>query len=120
MSLGFIMGWTLVYCSQEPINSIHPVAVLWCVPILVWDTIAVIFRRVKDRRSPFTCDRNHLHYILVDMGLTPSATLVIILLCSTTLGAFGILLTYLVGPLSSMMTFVGLMVTFAYWQLHSF
>ena len=118
MLLGFVMGWTLIYCSQEPIGAIHPVAALWCVSVPVWDTVIVIARRVKNRRSPFEPDRNHLHHMLVDLGMTPKVALVVILFGTTSVGVFGVLLTYLVSPLLSLTTFCGFMAAFGYGMLH--
>lgn len=118
MLLGFVMGWTLIYCSQEPISAIHPVATLWCVAIPIWDTVIVITRRVKNRRSLFEPDRNHLHHMLVDLGMSPGLALVVILSGSATVGAFGVLLTYVAAPLVSLMTFCGFMVAFGYGMLH--
>jgi len=118
MLLGFVMGWTLIYCSQEPISAIHPVAAIWCVAIPVWDTIIVIARRFKNRHSPFEPDRNHLHHVLVDLGMRPGVTLVVILSGSATVGAFGVILTYLTSPLLSLIAFGLSLVAFGYGMLH--
>ena len=118
MLLGFMMGWTLIYCSQEPINVIHPVAALWCVATPVCDTVIVIARRMRNRRSPFEPDRNHLHYVLVDFGMSPAIALVAILVGSATVGAFGVWLTYFTEPFLSLTTFFGLMVVFGFIMLH--
>jgi undecaprenyl-phosphate alpha-N-acetylglucosaminyl 1-phosphatetransferase len=118
MLLGFVMGWTLIYCSQEPISAIQPVAALWCVAIPVWDTVIVIARRFKNRRSPFEPDRNHLHYVLVDLGMKQEVALVVILSGSATVGAFGVILTYLTSPLLSLIAFGLFLVAFGYGMLH--
>ena len=118
MLLGFVMGWTLIYCSQEPIGAIHPVAALWYVSVPVWDTVVVIARQVKNRRSPFEPDRNHLHHILVDLRMRPGVVLAVILVGLAMVGAFGVLLTYIASPLVSLITFCGFMITFGYGMLH--
>jgi len=118
MLLGFVMGWTLIYCSQEPISAIHPVAALWCVATPVWDTVIVIARRFKNRRSPFESDRNHLHHMLVDLVMKPRLALVVILSGSATVGALGVMLTYLTSPLLSLIAFVLGLVAFGYGMLH--
>ena len=118
MLLGFVMGWTLIYSSQEPIAAIHPVAALWCVAIPVWDTIIVIARRFKNRRSPFEPDRNHLHHVLVDLGMKPVVALVVILIGSATVGAFGVMLAYLTSPILSLIAFGLSSVAFGYGMLH--
>ena len=40
------------------------------IPIL--DTIRVILIRIINKKSVFTADRNHLHHILLDIGMTNS------------------------------------------------
>lgn len=117
--LGFVMGWPLIYCSQEPISAIQPVAALWCVAIPVWDTIIVIARRFKNRCSPFEPDRNHLHHVLVDLGMKPGVALVVILSGSATVGAFGVMLTYLTAPLLSLIASGLGLVAFGHGMLHS-
>lgn len=118
MLLGFVMGWTLIYCSQEPISAIHPVAALWCVSVPVWDTLVVIARRVKNRCSPFEPDRNHLHHMLVDLGMRPGVALAVILVGSAMVGTFGLMLTYLATPLLSLIAYGLFLVCFGYGMLH--
>ena len=118
MLLGFVMDWTLIYCSQGPISTIQPVAALWCVAILVWDTIIVIARRSENRRAPFEADRNHLRYVLVDLGMTPRVALVVILSGSATVGAFGVMLAYITSPLLLLIAFGLGLVAFGYGMLH--
>ena len=41
-------------------------AILW---IPIFDMLRVIFIRLKNKKSPFYPDRNHLHHVLIDNGL---------------------------------------------------
>lgn len=43
------------------------------------DVFAVMYRRLRERRSPFAPDRYHLHHLLIDAGLSRHATLAVIL-----------------------------------------
>ena len=106
------------YCSQGPIGAYTRLPALWCVSVTVWDTVIVIARRVKNNRSPFEPDRNHLHHMLNDLRMTPKVALVVILFGATSVGVFGVLLTYLVSPLLSLTTFCGFLVAFGYGMLH--
>ena len=106
MLLGFVMGWTLIYCSQEPNAAIHPVAALWCVAIPVWDTIFVIVRRLKNKQSPFAPDRHHFHHLLIAKGLTPKNTLVVILIVAFVISTLGVVASYAVSPLFAIAVFI--------------
>lgn len=56
------------------------------------DMIWVVSRRLLNRRSPFTADREHLHYRLVDSGLFSHRWAVIVLYSLSTLVAVTLLL----------------------------
>lgn len=116
--LGFMIGWMLIYFSQEPIAKIEPVAALWCVAFPVWDTLVVMARRIKNGRSVFAPDRQHFHHLLVDMGMRSVVALSTILVISTMLSAFGIWMTYVVSPAFSMLMHVVFFLIFLYLMLH--
>jgi len=52
-----------------------PLLVL-AIPVL--DTVFVIFKRIKDKRSITSADREHFHHRLVDMGLSPKEAVFLI------------------------------------------
>lgn len=116
--LGFIMAWTLIYYTQEPIALLNPVVALWCVAIPVFDTLVVIARRVKNRQSPFSPDRNHIHHLLVDIGVNSRITLFLILGLSAFLNLIGIWITYAVSPLASLIAYALMLIGFAYGMLN--
>ena len=111
MLIGFVMGWTLIYCSQEPTAAILPVAALWCVAIPVWDTAIVVARRLKKNQSPFAPDRSHLHHVLIDIGVTSKSALIVILSSSLVISTFGVTLSYLVSSLFSLLVFASILGT---------
>lgn len=116
--LGFVMAWTLIFYSQDPIALLHPVAALWCVTIPVFDTLVVIVRRIKNRRSPFSSDRNHLHYLLVDMEMDKRLALGSILVLAIIVNAFGIWITFAISPLAGLVVYCLLFMCFGYGMLH--
>ena len=116
--LGFIMAWTLIYYTQKPVALLHPVVAIWCVTIPVFDTVVTIARRLKNKRSPFASDLNHLHHLLVDLGIQPRVTLALILGLSILLNTFGIWLTYAISPVASLVAYGTLLVGFGYSMLH--
>ena len=47
-----------------------PVIAISMISIPVLDTLRVMLVRISNRKSPFAADRNHLHHILLDSGMT--------------------------------------------------
>ena len=47
-----------------------PVIAISMISIPVLDTLRVMLVRISNKKSPFAADRNHLHHILLDSGMT--------------------------------------------------
>ena len=54
---------------SEKYQSIIKV-VIGSVPVVTIDTLRVFMIRIFQGRSPFGSDRNHLHHLLTDLGMT--------------------------------------------------
>lgn len=87
--LGFVLGWSLISLSHPQQARLAPVDVLWCVALPVLDIFGVMVRRMRQGRSPFDADRQHLHHLMIDAGLGPRATLVAIVLAASALVGVG-------------------------------
>jgi undecaprenyl-phosphate alpha-N-acetylglucosaminyl 1-phosphatetransferase len=87
--IGFLLGWSLVFLSHKGVERLQPVDALWCVALPVMDTLAVMFRRMRKRLSPFKPDRQHLHHLLQDTGCSPRTTLAAIVSASGVLALTG-------------------------------
>lgn len=116
--LGFTMSWLLIYYTQAPIGMVEPVAALWCVTLPVFDTLVVIARRLKNGRSPFSSDRNHLHYLLVDQGAPPRVALAVILCASLVVNITGIAASYVFGAWFGLAAYGAALIGFGYLMLH--
>ena len=77
--LGFAIIWLGISLSQGESPSMSPVTGLWLVAIPIFDFTVSVLRRILSGKSPFAPDRNHLHYILLDTGLSTRKTLLLIL-----------------------------------------
>jgi UDP-GlcNAc:undecaprenyl-phosphate/decaprenyl-phosphate GlcNAc-1-phosphate transferase len=55
-----------------------PILAIVVLIVPIFDTLRVFIVRLKDKKSPFIGDRNHLHHILIDSGLTHFQTSVIL------------------------------------------
>jgi UDP-GlcNAc:undecaprenyl-phosphate GlcNAc-1-phosphate transferase len=70
-------------------NAAHPVGVqlapFLLAPVLI-DCLTLMVRRVRAGASPFHGDRNHLHHLLLDAGLSPSRVAMVLSGASLTIG----------------------------------
>lgn len=79
--LGLIIAAFTFRLTQNPAHPVSPVLALWLVPVPIIDCLVLMIRRLRNKRSPFAADRNHIHHIMRDAGFGPSRT-------ALTLGAF--------------------------------
>lgn len=91
--VGYLLAWSLIRLSQMPQTHLSPVDVLWCVALPVFDTLAVMCRRMREGRSPFQPDRGHIHHILLGAGLGPRTTLVALVVLAAGLASIGALVS---------------------------
>ncbi len=81
--LGLWIAWASFRLTQTPGHPVTPVLAPFLIAPPVIDCLVLIVRRLRARRSPFFADRNHLHHLLLDAGL--SATAVVVVLTGLTL-----------------------------------
>jgi UDP-GlcNAc:undecaprenyl-phosphate GlcNAc-1-phosphate transferase len=83
--LGFTVGVVAIQLTQQetlPYSAALPLLLLG-LPIL--DTLAVMAIRIRERRSPFSADRNHLHHRLLGLGFEQFEAVVVIYLLQAAL-----------------------------------
>ncbi len=81
--IGYLLAWVLIRMSQMPEAHLSPVNVLWCVALPVFDTLAVMLRRMSKGKSPFKPDRGHIHHILLGAGMSPRVALLSLIALSS-------------------------------------
>jgi UDP-GlcNAc:undecaprenyl-phosphate GlcNAc-1-phosphate transferase len=111
MVLGYLFAWTLIDFSQATPKHISPVDVLWCVALPVLDTLAVMYRRMRQNKSPFKPDRGHIHHILLGAGLSPRRALVCLIALAATFAFFGSVIRML-DTEASLVTFGALLMAY--------
>ena len=79
VTLGFMVSASLVYFSQGDNALIKPVTALWLVALPLMDMLATMLRRLQRDRQLMQADRSHLHHTLLDLGMGPRRTLLILL-----------------------------------------
>ena len=79
--IGFwIATYLITYITSSPTSTLVklysiqleniPVIAISMISIPVLDTLRVMFVRIINKKSPFVADRNHLHHILLDSGMS--------------------------------------------------
>jgi UDP-GlcNAc:undecaprenyl-phosphate GlcNAc-1-phosphate transferase len=113
MLIGYLLAWALIHLSQGPQAHLSPVDVLWCVGLPVSDTLAVMWRRMRQGKSPFKPDRGHIHHILLKEGLSPRATLLALIGIAGSFALIGATLKHLT-PSSGihLLVFIGIMILY--------
>ncbi len=81
MMIGLFIAYHLILASQrQPFTDTLPTSLVpWIVALPVLDTLSLIYRRLRQGRSPLSPDRTHLHHLLLNNGLSPRLTLIVML-----------------------------------------
>lgn len=108
MMIGFSVIWLLLSASQATGSPVmRPVTALWLIALPLMDMAAIMYRRIKRRRSPFRPDREHLHHVCQRIGLSNKQTLMFICGLAMAFAGFGIIGEVLLLPESIMfITFI--------------
>lgn len=91
MFVGLSIVWLLVISTQGQQHEIafRPVTALWLIAIPFWDMCAITIRRLLKRRSPFKPDKEHIHHIVMRLGLSARTALYLISVIAILLACFG-------------------------------
>jgi UDP-GlcNAc:undecaprenyl-phosphate GlcNAc-1-phosphate transferase len=87
--LGLMIAWSCFRLTQNPDHPVTPALAPFLVAVPIIDCLVVMVRRLRNGRSPFSADRNHLHHILLDAGLRTTSVVVVISALSVAFGFFG-------------------------------
>ncbi len=90
MMLGLALAFVAIRLSQMNDASISPVAALWICGLPVIDTLSLIVRRLALGQNPMLSDRRHLHYLLLEAGLSVSQTVGLLVSINLAMGAIGL------------------------------
>lgn len=90
MFLGLAIVWHALALSQGETAVMSPVTALWFVALPVYDVITTTIRRILRGHSPLTGDRQHLHHLLQDSGLSARQTLLVLSVLAILGGAIGL------------------------------
>ncbi len=111
-TLGFILGFLLIYFTHPEHRNFHPVLAAWCVSLPIFDLVTVVIRRIYRNINPFKPDRRHIHHLLLDKKMSPRKVLFLILTISIFLNFVGGLIYFTLGPLESLISYVFFMLIY--------
>ncbi|WP_025075573.1 MraY family glycosyltransferase [Bacteroides faecichinchillae] len=97
LTLGYILSFLAIKYSQNnlEVTSYTQGAFVIAFSTLIvpaFDVIRVVIVRIRNGKSPFEPDKNHIHHKFLAMGFTPRKAMITILLVSCTFSALNILL----------------------------
>lgn len=76
--LGLLLAWFAIDLAMGERPSLSPITAVWIIGLPIADTVTVMLRRALRGRSPFRGDREHLHHILMALGLPTGHTVFLI------------------------------------------
>ncbi len=87
-ALGAAVAYLILVLSNGEAAVPLP-SLIWVAAVPIIDTLSLIVRRLAAGHSPFMADRQHLHHLLLDLGLPPGAVTATIAAASFACGAIG-------------------------------
>ncbi len=92
--LGFFMAVSAIVLTDPQRGPYTPPLGLLLLGLPLLDTIGVMLQRLKEGRSPFVADKNHLHHKLLAMGLSHYEAVLMIYFLQATLVTLAYLLRW--------------------------
>ncbi len=88
--LGLLLGWLAVRLAMAERPALAPISAVWVLALPIADTVTLLVRRGLRGRNPFHADRQHLHHILLALGLSSGQAVAILVVLSFALGALAL------------------------------
>ncbi|GAB3002602.1 undecaprenyl-phosphate alpha-N-acetylglucosaminyl 1-phosphate transferase [Arenimonas maotaiensis] len=86
MLLGFTIAHIAFRLTQNHAHPVTPVLATYLVAVPVIDCLVLLARRLRQGRSPFNADRDHVHHLLLDAGFSVNQTVAVLVLVSLLIG----------------------------------
>jgi UDP-GlcNAc:undecaprenyl-phosphate GlcNAc-1-phosphate transferase len=104
--LGLLLAWAAIRLTHDSVPAVTPALAPWLVALPLMDCLTLIFRRMREGRSPFAADRCHFHHLLLDRRWRVPSVVIVAALVHLSIGLVGLGLHALGMP------DLGLIVTF--------
>ena len=114
--VGFVIAWYSIKLAGEQNRIMNPVVVVWLLAVPLFDTVAVMVRRMKSGHSPFMADRSHIHHVLLDLKIPDHNVVLILFLVATVFALTGLACTFFLrfSDTVMLMFFAGLFALYWY------
>jgi len=89
--IGFIVAWIAIYATQNQTYDMNPITAVWFIAIPLLDCIALIISRTMRGVNWAEPGRDHIHHKLM-LKFSPEMSLVILILASSILCIFAIIM----------------------------
>lgn len=86
MLLGFTIAHISFRLTQNHAHPVTPVLAPYLVAVPVIDCLVLLARRLRQGRSPFAADRDHVHHLLLDAGFSVNQTVAVLVLATLAIG----------------------------------
>lgn len=86
LTLGLLLGWFAVRLAMAERPALAPIAAVWILALPIGDTVVIMTRRILRGRSPFRGDREHMHHILIGLGMSEARAVAFLFALSLALG----------------------------------
>ncbi len=119
--LGFSVGALGLLATQSESSPLSAALPLLLLGLPIMDTLSVMLTRIRQGKSPFAADRNHLHHRLLSLGFAHREAVLLIYMMQVSL----VLLAYFLRFASDaevflvFCTFAGLVLALLQWALRS-
>jgi len=90
--LGFVFSVISIEGATKAYTALTMIVSLVALGFPIFDTLFAIIRRVLNRKPIGEGDRGHIHHRLIDMGISPKFSVIILYVVSGSLGLISILL----------------------------
>ena len=89
--IGFVVAWIAIYATQNQTYDMNPITAVWFIAIPFLDCIALIISRTRRGLNLAKPGRDHIHHKLM-LKFSPQMSLVILILASSILCIFAIIM----------------------------
>ena len=112
--IGFFISWVLIFYTMPEIRFFHPCLAVWCITLPIFEFLAVIIRRLILKKNPFSPDHLHIHFLMLDLGISRLNTLFILLFISLIFNLLGLTIYLFLGPAFNILLYVILFIIYYY------
>ena len=106
MFLGFVLATVSIVCATKVATVMGLLLPALALGLPIFDMLLAVVRRVLERRSPFSADRQHVHHRLLDMGLQHHHVVIVMYLVTLLAVGAGLAMMALRGSGGEIVIFV--------------